>query len=244
MLVSIVTIVKDNKNFISQTLESILNQSYKNIELIVIDGGSKDFTDIIVKKYFKEFKFISRIDDNVYKGINFAHKVAKGEYLTFLHSGDIYLDKNVIANFVKNSNKNDILTSNILYFDSNLDVKRIWKVNTNQKFYNNSYKYPHTSFFYSSKIYKNFFYDESLKISSDSKFLNILSKKNISHKHLNFFSICMFHKGLSTKFSTFFKRTIEDLRYLKEQNKYLFLFFYLKKILEKLKQFKINRVIN
>ena len=60
MLISIITVVKNNKSQISHTLQSILNQSYKNLELIVIDGCSEDGTDLIVKKYFKKFKLIRK----------------------------------------------------------------------------------------------------------------------------------------------------------------------------------------
>ena len=106
MLISIVTVVKNNNKHISRTLQSILEQTYKNIELIVIDGQSNDGTDHIVKKYFKQFKYINRKDKSVYDSLNFACKIAKGEFLGFLHSGDIYYDKNVITKFAKNLNKN------------------------------------------------------------------------------------------------------------------------------------------
>lgn len=241
MLVSIITVVKNNKNFISHTLESIASQTYKNIELIVIDGGSQDFTDIIVKKYFKKFKIIVKKDKNVYEGINFAQKIAKGQFLTLLHAGDIYFNENIISQFVQASKKNDILTSNIFYYDSNLDIKRVWRVKSKSKFSSHSYRFPHTGFFYSSKVYKNFIYDDNYKISADSKFLNLLSKKNLIHKHLNFFSIGMYHKGLSTNISTLITRTVEDFKYLREHNKVLFLILYLFKIFEKLKQFRITQ---
>ena len=60
MKISIITVVKNNKNWISHTLQSILDQNYKNLELIVIDGMSSDGTDQIVKNYFKEFRLIRK----------------------------------------------------------------------------------------------------------------------------------------------------------------------------------------
>ena len=119
MLVTVVTVVKNNKNLIARTLQSILQQNYKNLELIVIDGNSKDGTDIIIKNYFKEFKFIKRNDRNVYDSINYACKIAKGDFICFLHSGDIYYDDNVISNFAKNSHKKDLISSSIIYFNEN-----------------------------------------------------------------------------------------------------------------------------
>ena len=65
MLVTVVTVVKNNKNFIARTLESVLQQKYRNIELIVVDGKSNDGTYKIISDYFKEFKLISRKDKSV-----------------------------------------------------------------------------------------------------------------------------------------------------------------------------------
>ena len=233
MLVTVVTVVKNNKNLIARTLESILQQNYKNLELIVIDGNSGDGTDIIIKNYFKEFKFIKRNDQNVYDSINYACKIAKGDFICFLHSGDIYYDDNVISNFAKNSHKKDLISSSIIYFNENLDITRFWRV-PSQSFTKNPHKFAHTGLFYSRKIYKNYFYDEKFKISSDSKFLFQISKKKIVHKNLNIISVCMFNRGLSTNMSSFFLRINEDLTYLKECYKEKYLFYYFLKILYKI----------
>ena len=73
------------------------------------------------------------------------------------------------------------------------------------------------SFFYSRKVFKNYFYDSKLKISADSKYLLELSNKNISHKHLSLTSVCMYNKGLSTNLNSFYLRFKEDLSYLRSR---------------------------
>lgn len=233
MLVTVVTVVKNNKNLIARTLQSILQQNFKNIELIVIDGKSDDGTDTIIEKYFKEFKLIKRKDKNVYDSLNYACKIANGDYICFLHSGDIYFDKNVVLNFVKHSKNKDLISSNILYYDENFNITRYWKT-PQQSFKNNSHKFSHTGMFYSKKIYKKFLYDENFKISSDSKYLFKISKKKIIHKSINIISVCMFNRGLSTNISSFVLRVKEDLIYLRECYKEKFLYYYFLKIFYKI----------
>ena len=233
MLVTVVTVVKNNKNLIARTLESILLQKYKKLELIVIDGKSSDGTDSIVKKFFKKFKFIRRKDKNVYDSLNYACKIAKGDYLCFLHSGDIYFDKNVIKNFVKNAVGSDLISSNILYFNESLNITRYWKTPF-RHFNQNPHKFAHTGMFYSKKIYKSFKYDEKFKISSDSKYLFNLSNSKIQHKSIDRISVCMFNRGLSTNMSSFTLRVKEDLTYLKECYKKKYLYYYFLKIFSKI----------
>ena len=154
MLVSIITVVKNNKNHIARTLESIVQQKYRNLELIVIDGLSEDGTDIIVKKYFKKFKLVRRKDKSVYDSINYACRIANGNYLGLLHSGDVYFDANVINNFVKNSKNFDLISSDIIYFNENYKITRFWEspeVSFN-KFPN---KFSHTGMFFLKKFIKN-----------------------------------------------------------------------------------------
>jgi len=233
MLLSIVTVVKNNRSQIALTLQSILSQNFKNLELIIIDGISDDGTENIIRKHFKQFKLIRKKDNSVYESLNHACKIAKGDYVTFLHSGDIYFNSNVLSQAVKNFDKFDLISSNIIYFNDELKIPRIW-ISGKKEFNKKYFSFAHTSFFYSKKVFKNNFYDSKLKISADSKYLLQLSKKKISHKHLNLLSVCMYNKGLSTNINSFYIRLKEDLYYLKEQYKYLYFIKYLEKVLSKI----------
>ena len=243
MLVTIVTVVKNSKNTIARTLESIYHQSYKNLELIVVDGESADGTEIIIKKYFKKFKLIRRKDQSVYDSINYACKIAKGDMLCLLHAGDIYYDNNVIQRFSKNLAGKEILSSNILYFDDNQRITRIWQA-SKISFKNKPYKFPHTGFIYSKKIYKNFLYDKKMKISADSKYLIEISKHKVNHKHLNFVSVCMFNQGLSTNISQLKLRIREDLQYLWQYHRTLFIWYYFLKVVSKIPSYFLKENIS
>jgi glycosyltransferase involved in cell wall biosynthesis len=77
--------------FIAQTIDSILNQSYKNVEILVIDGGSTDSTIEVLKTYGDKIFWLSEKDRGQTHAINKGLALAKGEIITFLNSDDYYL---------------------------------------------------------------------------------------------------------------------------------------------------------
>lgn len=79
-------------SFISQTLDSILEQSYKNVEILVIDGGSSDSTIEILKKYGSKIFWLSEKDRGQTHAINKGLGLSKGDIVTFINSDDYYLD--------------------------------------------------------------------------------------------------------------------------------------------------------
>jgi glycosyltransferase involved in cell wall biosynthesis len=89
VLYSIVTVCYNAESVISKTIESVLNQSFKNYEYIIIDGQSNDQTLAIIKKYGAQIsKVISEKDHGVYDAMNKALTYAKGEWIIFLNAGD------------------------------------------------------------------------------------------------------------------------------------------------------------
>ena len=98
MKVSIITICFNNKKDIRGTLESVVNQEYKNIEYIVIDGQSSDGTLEIIKEYEKEISvFVSEPDEGMYDAINKGLKLASGDIVGLIHAGDRLYDNAVIS---------------------------------------------------------------------------------------------------------------------------------------------------
>ena len=106
MKVTIITVCLNSQKTIIKTLNSVLNQTHKNIEHIVIDGGSTDSTQVILFDYpHKNKKFFIKKGYGLYKSLNFAIKQATGEYLIVLHSDDIFNNNNVISSLVEISKK-------------------------------------------------------------------------------------------------------------------------------------------
>lgn len=107
MLISIVTVCFNSEKTIRKTIESVLNQTYKNIEYIIVDGLSKDNTLSIVEEYsnaFKEkgitYKMISEKDNGIYDAMNKGIKLATGKFIALLNSDDWY-ESNAVETVVK-----------------------------------------------------------------------------------------------------------------------------------------------
>ena len=91
MKVSIITVVKDNEDKIEKCIKSVINQSYKNIEYIIIDGNSSDNTKKIIQKYINRIHiFISERDNGIWDAMNKGINLATGDIIGFLNSDDFY----------------------------------------------------------------------------------------------------------------------------------------------------------
>jgi glycosyltransferase involved in cell wall biosynthesis len=90
-LVTIITVVYNGVNTLEQTIKSVINQSYQNIEYIVIDGGSTDGSLDLINKYDQHIKhWISEKDEGIYYAMNKALKIAQGSIISILNSDDWY----------------------------------------------------------------------------------------------------------------------------------------------------------
>jgi glycosyltransferase involved in cell wall biosynthesis len=237
---SIITVTKNSENKIDKTIISVLYQSYKNFEYIIIDGNSEDETFNKIKKYKnKKIKFFCRKDKNFYDGLNFAIKKAKGKYISVLNSGDFYLSNFILKKIHKNILKfqnYDFYFSNLLFVNQSNKVKRRWIF---KNFYNNlkdAFKIAHPTIFFSKQIAKKFRYNIKYAIAADLDLILRLIKEKATYKHLNFFSVIMETGGMSSFKGKFLKKLCEDLKINKKYFKYYFLNFFIQKIL-KLKTF-------
>jgi len=100
--ISIITVVYNAGRFLESTLQSVQNQTYSNIEYIVIDGGSSDNTLDLIDKYNSLItKCISEPDDGLYSAMNKGLQLASGTHLMFLNAGDIFNNNDVLSNIFK-----------------------------------------------------------------------------------------------------------------------------------------------
>ena len=96
-LISIITVVFNGEKYLEQTIQSVINQTYDNVEYIIIDGGSTDGTVDIIKKYEGQIDYwISEEDDGIYDAMNKGINLASGEWINFMNAGDIFYDEKVL----------------------------------------------------------------------------------------------------------------------------------------------------
>lgn len=127
MKISIITVCFNSSKTIEKTFQSIKNQSYQNLEYIVVDGGSFDDTLKIIKNYSSCISnYISESDKGLYDAMNKGISMATGDIIGILNSDDIFVDNYVLEKVAKFHTKNSIDASvgNITQFNKNDKVVR------------------------------------------------------------------------------------------------------------------------
>lgn len=209
MKISIITSTYNSDKTIKDTLNSILNQTYKNIELLIIDGDSKDNTLEIVHQYESLFngklKYISESDKGIYDAMNKGIRMATGDIIGILNSDDLYMDNNVledIANtFIKN--KVDSIYGNLIFVEENNTNKivRTWK---GSQYISGSFLkgwHPaHPTFYVKREVYEKYgAFDISFDVSADFELmLRLIEKHKISNLYLDRYFVKMRMGGEST----------------------------------------------
>ena len=106
---SIITVVYNNARDIERTLLSVINQTYKAIEYIVIDGRSTDGTTEVIKKYEDRIKkFITEKDEGIYEAMNKGLEIATGDYVLFMNSGDEFYTNDTVEKVFASASGADI----------------------------------------------------------------------------------------------------------------------------------------
>jgi glycosyltransferase involved in cell wall biosynthesis len=204
MKLSIITINWNNVEGLKKTVESVMRQSCQEFEYVIVDGGSTDGSVDVVKQYssMPNLRWVSERDKGIYNAMNKGIKMASGEYVQFLNSGDSLTDKDVVKKMLDEVEKNghpDIMTGNLLkdygkviIRDSNsLDKINLWH------FYNGSINHP-SSYIKLDLFEKYGLYDESLRIVSDWKwFMNVIVFNDVKPVFVNVDVVLFDTNGIS-----------------------------------------------
>lgn len=215
--ISIVIATLNSAKTIEQSLLSVINQTYKYKEIIVIDGGSKDGTINILKKY-KEYItiWISEPDFGIYDAYNKGVFLSQGDYICFLGSDDSFCNKNTLENVGKYLNKKvDILCTNVWQVDEKYAIQKLSFCKKEYEKIRDSRSMPHhQGMFIKSSLVKMFKFDIKYKIAADyDLFLKIYFIPGINIKCVNINSV-YFSFGLGAS-SNLYKSIDEYINIMK-----------------------------
>lgn len=247
MKISIITVVYNNEKTVLDSILSIQNQSYKNIEHIIIDGGSTDNTLKIIKQNLDANSIlVSEKDNGLYDAMNKGIKIASGTLIGILNSDDIYNDCNTIE-LVVNEFLSDpdlkVLYGDLAYVkeDNINDQVRYWKSNNiTHNYFENGYVPPHPTLFLIKDVYTAVgFFDLRFKLAADYEFIIRLFKKH-SFKYLYIPTLLVRMRlgGVTNKkFLNILKQNIEILKAWKVNDLDIPFLFIFRRLFIKFKQF-------
>lgn len=173
MRISVITVVYNNRDYIRDCLESVLSQSHREVEYIVVDGGSDDGSLDIINEYADRIhKILTEPDEGIYDAMNKGLRLASGEAIGFLNSDDVYADDNVLAcvsETLERSGK-DTCYGDLEYTNSDMSsVIRYWKSGGyRRRNVLRGWMPPHPTFYVRKKVYDECGqFDTGLRIAAD-----------------------------------------------------------------------------
>ena len=243
MNISLITITYNSAKTILKNLESVKNQSFKNINQTIIDGNSKDKTIELTKNFKHLAKVISEPDNGIYDALNKGIINSTGEIIGFLNSDDTFHTENSLKIISEAFDENiDCVFGDLVYTDSEEKIKRFWKGSEFKKgAFKKGWMPAHPTFYCRRSIYEKFgLYNDSYKIAGDFELmLRFFEKYNIRSKYIPHTLVNMkvggaSNSGIKSKINIL----KEELRAFKENNFKINKLSYILNKAKKLKEFK------
>lgn len=173
-LVTVVTVCYNAGTMLSKTMESVGQQSYPNLEYIIVDGGSTDGTQEILRDYKGKLdKFISETDNGIYDAMNKGVQLSSGAWIIFMNAGDTFYDRDTIANIFSDPIPEEV---KVVYGDvakpdseGSLSIKRAQQPHNSHRMF-----FCHQSAFARRKSLIEHPFDTRHRLSADFKFFKTL----------------------------------------------------------------------
>jgi len=242
-LISIITIVYNGEKYIEETIESVINQTYDNIEYIIIDGGSTDKSVDIIKKYENSIDYwISEKDDGISDAFNKGIRVSNGEWIGIINADDWY-EIDCCENIIRYS-EYDFIFGTIRYWDgerSYIDIAR-------PEIIYDDMRINHPTLFVKKSLYQEVgLYDEKYKIAMDYDLVLRLFSSNKRYKNIDSVISNMRVDGVSQKEWVRSKKEAKDIKIVYgvswyKANRYLIVLRLKRYLLRLLQKYNLNFV--
>ena len=234
MKISLITVCFNSVETIHSAIESVLSQTYENIEYIIVDGKSTDGTVDLIANYKLritenfpniDFKFISEKDNGLYDAMNKGIRMATGDVIGIINSDDLFCDNdamNKISSIFKLNENIDAVYANLYYVDKN-DVSKIvrkWICGT-QAAFKKGWHPAHPTLYVRKNVYDKYgLFDLSFNLAADFEImLRFFERYKISAYYLSDFLIKMRLGGTTNKnIKNIYKQNIECIRAFKQNN--------------------------
>lgn len=212
---SIITINYNNLEGLKNTVNSVKEQSFKDYEFIVIDGGSNDGSKEYIESEANHFNFwVSEPDNGIFNAQNKGMEKSNGQYLLFLNGGDIFCHENALKEFLGNPE----FEGDIVYGDYKYEEGEKIFADHLTPYYFMKTSLPHQSTFFHKKVFQSMGgYDESYAMSADRAFyLKCLLSEEFTFKHIKYPLVLFDLSGVSNSEEFHAKKQEEDKRLHKE----------------------------
>ena len=204
MKISIITVALNAEDTIERCVTSVLEQSYQNLEIVVVDGVSDDNTlEILQKIADPRLLVISEKDNGIYDAMNKGAALATGEYLLFLNSDDWLYDSEVISKIFENIRQTEydlIVAKTIIAIKDKVYLQSAYP---NSQHEIRGLNIPHPSSFILTDLFRSYQYDTNYKFAGDyDLWIRLLKIPSLEIKYVDIISSCFSLGGISTKGGT------------------------------------------
>jgi glycosyltransferase involved in cell wall biosynthesis len=181
-LFSVITVVYNGEKHIRQTIESVLDQNYNNIEYIIVDGDSTDSTIDIIKEYDTDIDYwISEKDSGIYNAMNKGIDVCSGDYISFINADDWY-EPDIFKKLKEIAiEMPDYILGDVVMLNETDEYLSTFKVDVSV--YKRSMPFGHPALFLKKDILKHLKFNETYKIVADYDLCIQLIEKNYTYKY-------------------------------------------------------------
>ena len=238
--ISIITVCFNSEKYIQTALESVLEQTYPDIEYIIADGKSTDNTVKTIQQYEMLFndrmKWISEADKGLYDAMNKGIRMATGDIIGILNSDDLYCDPFAVEKVMDIFNKDnslDAVYANLYYVSQNdtSHIVRKW-ITGKQKAFKSGWHPGHTALFLKKKVYDDYgLYNLEFKLVADFELmLRVFDKYKIKACYLQEYLIKMRLGGVTNKsLKNIYRQNVECLKAFQHNkltvNKFIYPFY-------------------